>query len=74
MFEMNNRHTRTNDKKVINEESQLRIAEKIFLIIRSATDWNILPGEVIDSKTLNAFKINLDKYWEKRGINKFETN
>ena len=64
MFELNNPDTRTN-------QGQLRIAEKLFTI-RSATDWNLLPGEVIDSKTVNAFKNNLDKKWKKRGINKFE--
>ena len=26
-----------------------------------------MTGEVIDSKTLNAFKNNLEKYWKKSG-------
>ena len=72
MFELNNRDTRTNDKKVITKKANFEL-RKNFFTIRSATDWNMLP-EVIDSKTLNAFKKNLDKHWKKSGINEFETN
>ena len=70
MFEWNNRDTRTNDKKVITKKANFELW-KNFFTIRSATDWNMLQGEVIDSKTFNAFKNNLDKYWKKSGINKF---
>ena len=73
MFELNNRDTRTNDKKVITKNANFEL-RKYFFTIRSATDWNMLPGEIIDSKTLNAFKNSLEKYWKKSEINKFETN
>ena len=73
MFEWNNRDTRTNDKKVITKKANFELWINFFTI-RSATDWNMLQGEVIDSKTFNAFKNNLDKYWKKSGIYKFETN
>ena len=73
MFELNNRDTRTNDKKVITKKAQFEL-RKNFFTIRSAADWNMLPGEVIDSKTLNAFKNNLEKHWKKSTINKFEIN
>ena len=73
MCELNNRDTRTNDKKVITKKANFEL-RKNFFTIRSAKDWNMLPGEVIDSKTLNAFKNNQDKYWKKNGISNFETN
>ena len=73
MFELNNRDKRTNGKKVITKKANFEL-QKFFFTIRAATDWNMLPEEIIDSKTLNAFKNNLDKHWKKSGINKFETN
>ena len=48
MFELNNTDSRTNDKKVITKEASLELP-KNFHIIRSATDWSMLQGEVIDS-------------------------
>ena len=69
VFELNNRDTMTNDKEVISKKAEFEL-RKNCLSKRSATDLNMLPGEVIDSKTLNAFKNNLDKYWKKSGINK----
>ena len=71
MFELNNRDTGTNNKKEITRKVNFEL-RKNFFTIRSATDWNMLPGEVMDSKTFNAFKINLDKQWKKSGINKFK--
>ena len=73
MFELSNRVTRTNYMIVITKKANFEL-QKIIHTIRSATDWNMLPGEVIDAKTLNAFMNNLAKYWNKSGINKFETN
>ena len=61
MFELKSRDTRTNNKKGITKKANFELRKNIF-IIRSATDCNMLPGEVIDSKTLNAFKNNLDKH------------
>ena len=74
MFELN-RDTRINEKKVITKKANYEL-RKNFFAIRSATDWNMLPGEVIDSKTLNAFENNLDKPGQpgQSGLNKFETN
>ena len=60
-------------KKVIMEKAKFEL-RKNFFTIRSVTDCYMVPGEVIDSKTLNAFKNNLVKHWKKSGINKFETN
>ena len=71
MFQLNNCETRTNDKKVITKKANFKL-RKIFFTIRSATNWYMLPGKVIDSKTLNAFKINLDKHLKKRGIKKLD--
>ena len=65
--------TRGQTTKSDNEEIQPRVAETFFTI-RSATDWNIMPGEIIDSKTLNAFKNNLDNFWKKSEIDILETN
>ena len=62
MFEFNNRDTITNDKKVITKKANSNCV-KSFFFISSATNWNMLPGEVIDSKSLNAFK----KTWTNTG-------
>ena len=59
MFELNKGDTRTNTKKVITKANFELLN---FFSIRSATDWNMLPGEVNDSKTLNAFNNNLNKH------------
>ena len=50
MFELTYRDTRTNDKKLITKKATLELRKKNFSI-RSATDLNTLPGEVIDLKT-----------------------
>ena len=55
VFELNNRDKRTNDKKRITKKAILELRKNCFTI-RSATDWNMLPGEVFDSKTLNALE------------------
>ena len=34
--------------------------------IRSVNDWNSLPVEVVDAKSVNEFKIFLDKHWRER--------
>ena len=31
---------------------------------RIVNDWNNLPGDVISSKSVDAFKINVDRHWE----------
>ena len=49
MFKLNNRVTRTNDKKVITKKANLELLKNFT--IRSATDWSMLPGEINDSKT-----------------------
>ena len=49
------------DEEVITKKANFEL-RKNFFTIRSAADSNVLPGEVIDSKTLNAFKNNLDKH------------
>ena len=61
MFELNNRDTRTKDKKVITKKANFELRE------------NVLPLDQLqigtcchDSKTLNAFMNNLDKHWKKR--------
>ena len=59
IFELSNRDTRTNDKKVITKKAIFEL-RKNFFTIRSPTDWNMLAGKANDSKTLNAFKNNLD--------------
>ena len=64
LFELKNCDTRTNDKNVITKKVNLGL-RKHFFTTRSATNWNMLTGEKIDSKTLNAFKNNLDKFWKK---------
>ena len=43
MFELSNRDTRTNDMKVITRKANFDL-RKNFYTIRSATDWNMLPG------------------------------
>ena len=69
MFELSNRDTRTNDKKVIRKKAKFELRK------------NVLPLDQLqigtcchDSKTLNNFMKILDKHWKKSEINKIETN
>ena len=35
-----------------------------FFIQRTVKEWNLLPQEVVDAKSVNQFKNRLDKFWQ----------
>ena len=42
-----------------------KIIQKEFFTQREVDQWNWLPEEVVQTKTLNSFKNLLDKYWRR---------
>ena len=58
--------TRGHNLKLIKPRNNLNI-RKFSFSHRVIDDWNKLPGDVVNSLSLNEFKNRLDKYFESQG-------
>ena len=54
--------TRNNGAKFIVKHFNTSVAQHLYPI-KITTTWNALPNEVVTSRTVNSFKISLDKHW-----------
>ena len=61
-FTMSSNQTRGNDKKIAKYCVRTELRKNSFSV-RVVNAWNKLPNNVINSKTLNAFKSSLKKHW-----------
>ena len=59
-YDLNDR-TRSNGAKLIVKHFNASVA-KHFYPIKITTTWNVLPSEVVSSRTVNSFKNSLDKH------------
>ena len=59
-----NRRTRGNDKKLVRPNNYSTIKRHSFSY-RSIDHWNNLPNDVVNSRTVNELKSNLDRYLSK---------
>ena len=50
--------------KKINSEAIQYISSTAFFPINITTTWNVLPYDVVNSRTVNTFKNHLDAHWE----------
>ena len=71
LFERNDRDSRGNACKVVVRTANLEM-RKNFFTIRAPLDWNNLPQETVQSKTIDEFKWKLDKHWKAIGIDMYE--
>ena len=71
LFKRNDRDSRGNACKVVVRKANLEM-RKNFFTIRAPLDWNNLPQETMQSKTIDEFKWKLDKHWKAIGIDKYE--
>ena len=71
IFEGNDRDSRGNACKVVVRKSNLEM-RKNFFTIRAPVDWNNLPQETVQSKTIDESKWKLDKHWKAIGIDIYE--
>ena len=60
LFERNDRDSRGNACKAVVRKANLEM-RKNFFTIRAPLDWNNLPQETAQSKTIDEFKWKLDK-------------
>ena len=67
LFERNDRDSRGNACKIVVCKANLEM-RKIFFTIRAPLDWNNLPQETVQSKTIDEFKWKLDEHWKAIGI------
>ena len=65
------RDSRGNACKVVVRKANLEMRKKNFTI-RAPLDWNNLPQETVQSKTIDEFKWKLDKHWKAIGIDMYE--
>ena len=61
-YDLNGR-TRNNGKKLIVKRFNTSVAQHFFPI-NITTTWNVLPYDVVNSRTVNTFKNSLDAHWE----------
>ena len=69
-FTMNNFKTRGHEYKILKTKRASKQARIQSFSIRTVNDWNSLPPEVVQAKSIYQFKNLLDKHWEER---KFES-
>ena len=69
-FTINNFKTRGHEYKILKTKRASKQARIQSFSIRTVNDWNSLPQEEVQAKSINQFKNLLDKYWEER---KFES-
>ena len=60
-FDLNDRK-RNNGAKLIVKHFNISVAQQ-FYPIKITSTWNVLPSEVVSSRTVNSFKNSLDKHW-----------
>ena len=65
------RDSRGNAYKVVVRKPNLEM-RKNFFTIRAPLDWNNLPQETVQSKTIDEFKWKLDKHWKAIAIDMYE--
>ena len=59
--------TRGHEFKLVKSKVRTDI-RKYFFSQRIVDDWNKLPKSVVDSSSLETFKLKLDKYFEEVGV------
>jgi len=52
--------------KLSKQRASLDVRKFIFSQ-RVVNEWNLLPQEVVDAKSVNKFKNPLDKFWQRYG-------
>ena len=70
-FTMNNFKTRGHEYKILKTKRASKRARIQSFSIRTVNDWNSLPQEGFQAKSINQFKNLLDKHWEEK---KFESH
>ena len=55
-------NTRGHNKKIFKKRTRLRLRGEFFSQ-RTVNDWNSLPPDLAEAKTLNEFKSLLNKHW-----------
>ena len=66
-YDLNDR-TRNNGAKLIVKHFNTSVAQH-FYPIKITTTWNVLPSEVVSSRTVNSFKNSLVKHWAENSPN-----
>ena len=67
LFKFFSRDTRGNNKKIALEHVN-RDIRKYNFNMKNAKIWNSLAQHIIDSKNIQQFEYNLDKYWSKQPL------
>ena len=68
MFEFNtNDCTRGHNLKLKMRYSRTRLRQSFFAV-RVVKHWNGLPGDIVNSSSLNRFKASLDEYHKSNGV------
>ena len=47
----------------LKKQNAVKMARRTFLPIRACNDWNNLPEDIVQARTVNEFKRKLDKHW-----------
>ena len=66
-YDLNDR-TRNSGAKLIVKHFNASVAQHLNKI-KITTTWNVLPNEVVSSRTVNSFKNSLDKHWAENPTN-----
>ena len=66
-YDLNDR-TRNSGAKLIVKHFNTSVAQHLNKI-KITTTWNVLPNEVVSSRTVNSFKNSLDKHWAENPTN-----
>ena len=56
-----NRRTRGHPLR-LKKQTAIKVARRNFLPVRACNDWNSLPADVVQARSVNEFKRNLDKF------------
>ena len=59
-----NSTTRGHNKKLFKKRASRLNCRKHFFTLRVVSTWNALPEEVVNAKTVDAFKRRLDRHWK----------
>ena len=69
-FTLSDSSTRGHSCKILKQTSRTNL-RKFTFSNRVFTDWNNLPQDVVEAKSVNAFKARLDRKWQSL---RFQTN